>query len=460
VLASSSCHRDGPLVEESSPLPTDEWLELFNGKDLTGWYTWTQSHGRNNSPPGYFRLHDGQIHLLDIESVGSPEPFGYLATDTEYSDYHLRFEYKWGKKKFAPRESAKRDSGLLYHMSGPDRIWPTSLEYQVQEGDTGDLFLLHGPQVIANTTKEKQYLPSGTQSASSGRIVKSSTEDKLEGWNRCEVIVRGASFVHVVNGVVVNRGFQANQFGQPITTGKIAFQLEGAEVFFRNIELKRLPPTPRLLIFSKTSGYRHPAIEPAINAIEKLASTHDFEVESTEDAKRFNDVDLARFDAVCFLMTTGDVLNADEQQAFEHFIHSGGGFCGVHSASDTEYDWPWYGELVGAYFQDHPRVQTARIQVEEDSHPSTAHLNETWTKTDEWYNFRSPPPESATVLLRLDESSYKGGTMGEHPIAWFRAFDGGRSFYTGLGHTPESYQDPTFLGHLLGGLQYALDLNR
>ena len=121
---------------------------------------------------------------------------------------------------------------------------------------------------------------------------------------------------------------------------------------------------------------------------------------------------------------------------------------GVHAATDTEYEWPWYGELVGVYFKSHPKQQKAKIDVVDKNHPSTLHLNDTWMHFDEWYNYKNINP-NIKVLMKLDESSYAGGENGDyHPIAWYHEFDGGRAFYTGLGHTNESYDNPNFRKHL------------
>ncbi|HEY3003878.1 MAG TPA: ThuA domain-containing protein, partial [Kribbellaceae bacterium] len=160
-------------------------------------------------------------------------------------------------------------------------------------------------------------------------------------------------------------------------------------------------------------------------------------------------------EAVVFLSTTGDVLDASQQAAFESYIRSGGGFVGVHAAADTEYDWPFYGDLVGAYFASHPLIQAATVQVEDRTHPATSHLDATWRRTDEWYNYKTNVRSTARVLATLDESSYSGGTMGDHPTAWCKDFEGGRSFYTGGGHTRQSYAEPAFRAHLLGGIRYA-----
>ncbi|MCK1816117.1 ThuA domain-containing protein [Streptomyces sp. XM4011] len=210
------------------------------------------------------------------------------------------------------------------------------------------------------------------------------------------------------------------------------------------------------LVFSKTAGFRHDSIPAGIAAIEELGAEHGFEVTATEDAGLFNDEDLARYDVVIWLSTTGDVLNDAQQDAFERYIGAGGGYAGVHAAADTEYDWPWYGGLVGSWFAGHPAPQTATVKVEDPAHPSTAHLPVEWERHDEWYNYSPNPRGTVHVLASLDESTYEGGTMGhEHPIAWCHDYAGGRAWYTGMGHEAASFSEPEFRSHLLGGIQTA-----
>ncbi|WP_338403968.1 ThuA domain-containing protein [Cellulosimicrobium arenosum] len=213
-----------------------------------------------------------------------------------------------------------------------------------------------------------------------------------------------------------------------------------------------------VLVFSKTAGFRHGSIPAGIAAIEQLGEDNGFTVTATEDAGAFTDENLSQYEAVVFLSTTGDVLGEDQQAAFEQYVQDGGGYAGIHAASDTEYDWPWYGELVGAYFSAHPQNQDATVKVEDHVHESTAHLPARWERFDEWYNFQSNPRDTVHVLASLDETSYDAGSaaMGsDHPTAWCQDYDGGRSWYTGGGHTDESYADPDFLQHLLGGIQTA-----
>lgn len=213
----------------------------------------------------------------------------------------------------------------------------------------------------------------------------------------------------------------------------------------------------RVLVFSKTAGFRHDSIPDGVAAVRQLGDTAGFTVDTTEDAAAFTAHNLRRYAAVVFLSTTGDVLDTAQQTAFEGYIRQGGGYVGVHAAADTEYDWEFYGGLAGAYFQSHPAIQAATVHVEDHAHPATAGLAKTWNRTDEWYNYRSNPRERAHVLATLDEASYTGGTMnGDHPIAWCQEYRGGRAFYTGGGHTKESYAEPDFRRHLLGGIRYAI----
>lgn len=216
----------------------------------------------------------------------------------------------------------------------------------------------------------------------------------------------------------------------------------------------------KILVFSKTAGFRHDSIPAGVQAIRDLGAGNGFTVNHTEDGAAFTASNLAQYKAVVFLNTTGDVLNATQQTAFESYIKGGGGFAGVHSAADTEYDWPFYGGLVGAYFRSHPATQQAQVKVEDRAHASTGHLPATWTRTDEWYNYRTNPRPDLHVLATLDEGSYSGGDMGDHPTSWCQPYQGGRSWYTGGGHTIASYGEPAFRTHLLGGIHYAAGVSK
>jgi len=211
-----------------------------------------------------------------------------------------------------------------------------------------------------------------------------------------------------------------------------------------------------VLLFSKTNGYRHQSIPAGIAAIKKLGEANKFTVETTEDSLAFTDANLSKYAAVIFLSPTMNVLGEAEQKAFENYIHKGGGFVGIHAATDCEYDWPWYVKMVGASFLSHPQQQVAKIIVKDKNNPSTKHLPAVWERKDEWYNFKNMNPD-VHVLLAIDESSYTGGKNGDnHPMAWYHEYDGGRAFYTELGHTDESFSDPLYLQHLLGGIKYAM----
>ena len=212
----------------------------------------------------------------------------------------------------------------------------------------------------------------------------------------------------------------------------------------------------RVLVFSKTQTFRHDSIPDGHLCLRRLAQQHGFQVTSTEESELFNRQTLEEFDVVIFLNTTGDVLNEHQQAAFQSWYQSGGAFLGVHAASDTEHEWDWFGQLVGARFRCHPAVQPARLVVMDHGHPATAHLGPTWVHTDEWYDFKSKGPhEGCNCLLRVDENTYAGGRTGAwHPMAWSHEFDGGRSFYTALGHTKATFSEPAFEQHVLGGLAW------
>lgn len=214
---------------------------------------------------------------------------------------------------------------------------------------------------------------------------------------------------------------------------------------------------PTVLVFSKTTGWRHDSIPTAVAAVQREAMAQSLYSTATEDAAAFTADNLKGYRAVIFVNTTGDVLDAAQQQALHDFIEGGGGFMGIHSAADTEYDWPWYGTLVGAWFKSHPPgLQTTTVTFAQDG---IADSGRTWTVTDEIYNYRSHPRDNVgpglQLLAQVDERDYEGGTMGaEHPISWCHPQGKGRAWYTGLGHDATLYADPTFLRHLGRGLAY------
>lgn len=217
---------------------------------------------------------------------------------------------------------------------------------------------------------------------------------------------------------------------------------------------------PRVLIFSKTVRYYHQSIPAGIEAIIRLGEKNGFEVDTTKDAAFFTEDVLKNYAAVIWLSTTGDVLNPAQQAYFERYIQSGGGYVGIHSASASEKQWDWFGKLTGAVFVSHPPDPVAGIiKVTDRKDPSTKQLPQRWQWKDEWYNFNKRNSE-VHVLFTADETTYKGGTEGPyHPLAWKHEFDGGRSFYTALGHLSEGYSDPLFQKHILEGIKYAVGKN-
>lgn len=219
---------------------------------------------------------------------------------------------------------------------------------------------------------------------------------------------------------------------------------------------------PRVLVFSKTVEYRHASIPQGIVALATLGVQRGWRLDATEDAEQFNDATLSKYDVVVWLSTTGDVLNPEQQAAYERYVKSGKGTVGVHAGgTDTEHhDWPWFRHLIGAEFKSHPRQQQATLLVQDAQHPAAAGLPPKWSHWEEWYNFTALPA-GASIVLAVDETSYDAGPdamavkFGSHPIAWYQEIEGGRVFYTALGHTVEDYSDPLFLGHLAGGIEWA-----
>jgi cytochrome c len=207
----------------------------------------------------------------------------------------------------------------------------------------------------------------------------------------------------------------------------------------------------RVLVMSKTAGYRHAVIPAAQAAFLDIARQEGFTVTFTEDAAQFTDSGLAQYDAVVFLNTTGDILDPAQQASFERYIAAGRGLLGIHAATDTETDggWPWYNALIGAKFKSHPAIQEARLIP---SAPGSAEFR----ATDEWYDFIDTSP-TRRPLVEIDRGSYEGsGASGREPIVWTNEVAGARAFYIGLGHTDESYASPVMRAFIVQGLRYAV----
>jgi type 1 glutamine amidotransferase len=220
----------------------------------------------------------------------------------------------------------------------------------------------------------------------------------------------------------------------------------------------------RVLVYTKVQGYFHESIPAGIKAVQKLGDENGFAVDTTRDSLYFTDKNLKKYAAIIFLNSSGRRLFTVEQQgAIRRYIQAGGGFMGIHCAGCNysnlkpgDVDWPWYHQLVGATFTEHPVPQTAQFDVVDPKNPAVAHLPIRWTWHDELYNFKDIQPD-IHVILKVDETTYKGGKLGaNHPMAWYHEFDGGRAFYTELGHFAEAYTNPVYLKHILAGIQYAM----
>lgn len=214
------------------------------------------------------------------------------------------------------------------------------------------------------------------------------------------------------------------------------------------------PDAPRVLLFTRTEGFRHSSVEPASRALTDEMEQRGWGVATTDDPGVFTASRLADLDTVVFLSTTGDVLDAPHEDALRTWVEGGGGWVGVHAALDTEYGWPFYATLAGARFARHPEPQGATVTVEDADHPGTAHLPTSWDRADEWYDTQTNPRGDVHVLATVDEATYSGGSMGsDHPIAWCHGVGSGHSFVTALGHPDESWSDPALVDHVAGGIE-------
>jgi type 1 glutamine amidotransferase len=213
-------------------------------------------------------------------------------------------------------------------------------------------------------------------------------------------------------------------------------------------------PPIRVLMLTATAGFRHDSIATARQVMAGLASSSgEFTITATEDLALISAATLAAFDVVFFANTSGELpFSADQKAALIDFVTAGKGFIGTHSATDTLYDWPDYGRLVGAYFKEHPWTQTGTIVVEDPSHPSTAGLADRLAVMEEFYTFRDNPRPRVQVLVRLDAASV--GSTGDYPLAWAQSFGGGRTYYNALGHFDATWTDARFQRQLTGAIRW------
>jgi type 1 glutamine amidotransferase len=211
--------------------------------------------------------------------------------------------------------------------------------------------------------------------------------------------------------------------------------------------------SPRLLVFTRTTDYRHDSIPAGVAMVEAIGVEDGFDVDAHEDPTAFEQANLQRYDLIIWLSTSGTILTGPQRDAFERWLNAGGAFAGIHSATASEYDWPAFETIIGARLENHPEPQRATILVADRDHPSTAKLEPTWQWDDEWYNFRANPRGRVRVLATVDEATYGGGEMGrDHPIAWCGSYGDGRTWYTSLGHSLAAYRDPMFIEHVRGGI--------
>lgn len=213
----------------------------------------------------------------------------------------------------------------------------------------------------------------------------------------------------------------------------------------------------RVLLFSRTTGYRHVSIEHAVEVLAHMAVEDGHEADHTEDPTWFTPSTLARYDVVAWVSVIGDVLDGDQREAFASWLADGGAWLGLHGATAAEESWGEFARIAGARFVSHPEIQAATVHVADATHPSTEGLPSSWVHVDEWYDFDARPAPDRTVLLTVDEATYEGGSMGaDHPVAWSGPYHRGRTWYTSLGHTVDAYDDPLLRAHLRGGLRSLL----
>ncbi len=486
VVAASATPEAGPALPPNVVSVSDHgWIPLFNGKNLDGWYPFRARDGKNNDVEHVFKFEQGVIHVLDVPDITVAQPNGYLATNEEFRNYRIRLEYQWGVKKFAvPRHplGLPRDGGLLYHMTGPDQVWPLCVEFQIDEHTTGDVFLLpnNPPNPSADSTVAADANGNPVQSGRGvytfqeggvpvtdrgQRLIRSQQFDTMAGWNTVEGFISENSGVHVTNGHVNNwvRNLQKPNNGGPMVQGKILLQEENNELFYRKVELKPLfadrygGPAYQVLVFWDPKT----AVAPSgaeVAAVQELGRESNFTVAATSRPDDFTDQVLGKYQVVVFLNTNGAALNATQRQAFERFVHAGGGFVGVNADPDPASGWDWFARLFGTTRVGRlPQIaSTGRLNLDDPNHAATNSLPLDWSVAERWPVFSPPLGASVHLVATLQQSPADIlGAGGPVPLVWCRDDEGGRTFFTELGSTKEDYANPLFLIHLLGGIAYA-----
>jgi hypothetical protein len=242
-----------PLTAQDASSDASGWVSIFNGKNLDGWYSYLPSTGKNNDPKGVFKVQDGMIHILDIPVTAEKQEMGYIATEKEYSNCRVKVEFKWGEKKFPPRLETPRDSGLLYCFVGPDKVWPRAVECQIMQTDTGSYYLIDKVGITSTVVSQDDlhYLKAGVEhteiNKDYGKILRGEDYENPGVWNTVEVILDGDQSTHVINGKIANHGWNLRQPDPndptkyiPLNKGHLLLQAEGAEVYYRSVQVKPL----------------------------------------------------------------------------------------------------------------------------------------------------------------------------------------------------------------------------
>ena len=461
----------------SSMYPEGGVPALNSDRPLTPPAVWLPQNEAANSPTSMVMIEDGPFEGQMF--LGELKMGGLRRIALEEVDGQLQgavFRHTQGLEGGVNRLEWAPDGSLIVGCIGEQATWSwrgtrTGLQRLVPTGDDvfeyhhisaePDGFMLHFTRPVDEgiasdpgnwTIDQWGYRP--TPDYGGGKI-----DNRNLDVESASVMDDGRSVRLVINGLKPNRvvRFHASlkdESGQPIHATEAWYTLNTLP------GPKADEPEPdTMLVFSKTAGFRHGSIPDGVRCFRDLGEELGLKVLATEDSSAFNDETLARCAVVVFLNTTGDVLDLSQEAALERYVNRGGGWIGVHAAADTEYDWPFYGHLVGAYFKTHPRIQPAVVTVEDRDHPSTRMLPGLWRRTDEWYVYRLSPRPNVRVLASLDEMSYTGGGMnGDHPIAWCHDVGKGRALYTGGGHTSESFEEELFVDHLRGSIVWAAGL--
>jgi type 1 glutamine amidotransferase len=400
------------------------YMEKVGGQWQGGFVHWTQGF-----ESGINRLTWGPDGGLYLAGIGASETWGWTdpvtRKETTFGLQRLKFN---GKSAFEIESVSATPDGFNVRFTEPVQNLGDAKKWIVKQWNYQPTPEYGGDKYNRETLAVRRAVPAGD----------------------------GKSVRLTVNGLKADRVVYLSAD----LKSKAGASLWSAETWYTmnqipgKVKPKPTDPVRHMLVFSKTVGFRHGSIAAAQKAL--MALNPSLKVEVTEDANAFTTQNLKRFDVVGFVLTTGDVLNASQEAALEAYIKGGGGFVGVHSATDTEYDWPFYGELAGAHFKSHPEVQEATVRVEDKNHPTTRLMPSVWRRVDEWYDFKVSPRNKVKVLASLDESTYRGGTMGkDHPIIWCREIGKGRAWYTGMGHTDSTWKEILFLGSLYDGIVWA-----